>query len=142
MKKLLFIPLILLTLSSCKKRKEIIYPESMTYGQNILHDNSISANTSYSFGAELGKSADLKIVLTNLSVQPNPNQAKPVWFYSNHQGWTVSEYGTDDTQTFTSNKDGEIILNMIFSGSPGSCKIDFYENSSSITKKTVQYLSW
>ena len=112
------------------------------HGQNILHDNAIYTNTDYSFGAELGKSAELKIVLTNLSQQPNPNQIKPGWFYSNSQGWTVSDYSNDDTQTFTSNKDGELILNMIFLGSPGLCKIDFYENSSSITKKTVKYFSW
>jgi hypothetical protein len=140
MKKILLIALTLVVLFSCKKRKEINYPTSMTYGDNLLAINNVSENKDYSFGAKLGKKASLKVVLSNLSVQTNTNQPKPVWFFSSSQGWTVSNYAPDDTQTFTSNKDGDVILDIVFSGSPGSCKIDYYENSSSVTK--TKTLNW
>ncbi|MBK7309460.1 MAG: hypothetical protein IPI93_01385 [Sphingobacteriaceae bacterium] len=123
-----------------RKRKEITYPTSMTYGDNILAMDNITQGKDYSFGAKLGKKASLKIVMSNLSVQTNTNFPKPVWFYSNQQGWTVSNYGSDDTQTFTSNKAGDVILDISFNGSPGSCKIDYYENSSSVTK--TKTLNW
>jgi hypothetical protein len=140
MKKILLIALTFIVLISCKKRKEIIYPASMTYGDNVLAMDNISQGKDYSFGATLGKKATLKITLTNLSVQTNTNQPKPVWFYSNQQGWTVSNYNSDDTQTFTSNKVGDVNLDISFDGSPGSCKIDYYENSSSVTKsKTINW---
>lgn len=140
MKKILLILITLTIFVSCKKRKEIIYPITMTHGDNVLAIDNISMNNDYSFGAKLGKKATLKIVITNLSVQPSLSQPKPSWFYSSSNGWTVSSYGLDDTQTFTSNADGEIILKINFSGSPGSCKIDYYENSSSVSK--TKNLNW
>ena len=140
MKKILLITLTLIVLISCKKRKEITYPSSMTYGDNVLAIDNVSEGLVYSFGAKLGKKATLKVVITNLSVQTNTNQSKPEWLYSSSQGWIVSNYGSDDIQTFTANKDGDVILYFTFSGSPGSCKVDYYENSSSVTKTKI--LNW
>lgn len=142
MKNLALFTVIFILVISCKKTKEITYPPTMEYGDNVLaiDTDTISNLVNYSFGAELGKNASLKVVLTNLSVQTNPALSKPVWFYSNEQGWIVSDYSSDDTQTFTSNKDGRIILDISFSDTLGSCKIDYYENSKSVTK--TKYLSW
>jgi hypothetical protein len=127
-------------LISCKKRKEIIYPQSMTYGENILAIDNVTKGLDYSLGAKLGKKAKLKVVLTNLSVQTNTNQPKPTWFFSSAQGWTISDYGSDDKQTFTSNKDGDIVLDILFDGNSGSCKVEYYENSNSVTKtKTINW---
>ncbi|MBK6523152.1 MAG: hypothetical protein IPG08_12945 [Sphingobacteriaceae bacterium] len=86
MKKILLIALTFIVLISCEKRKEITYPTSMTYGDNILAMDNITQGKDYSFGAKLGKKASLKIVMSNLSVQTNTNFPKPVWFYSNQQG--------------------------------------------------------
>lgn len=127
-------------LISCKKRKEIVYPQSMTYGENILAIDNVTKGLDYSLGAKLGKKAKLKVVLTNLSVQTNTNQPKPVWFCSSTQGWTTSDYGSDDTQTFTSNKDGDVVLDILFDGTSGFCKVEYYENSNSVTKtKTINW---
>lgn len=142
MKNLALLTVIFVLLFSCKKTKEITYPTTMEYGDNVLaiETDTISNLVNYSFGAELGKKASLKVVLTNLSIQTNPSLSKPVWFYSNEQGWVVSDYSSNDTQTFTSNKDGKIILDMSFSDTLGTFKIDYYENSESVTK--TKYLSW
>jgi uncharacterized protein YcfL len=137
MKKLLLLALTFLVLFSCKKRKEIVYPATMVFGENVLAIDNIIENKAYSFGAKLGKKANLKVVLTNISgasVQP-----KPIWYYSDASGWNISNYNSD-TQTFTSNKNGEIDLQLSFSGSPGACKIDYYENSTTVTK--TKYLNW
>jgi hypothetical protein len=140
MKKLAFLLIFALILFSCKKRKEITYPTSAAFGENLLNLNVVELDKDYSFAAELGKKAELKIVMTNLSPIPSNGGMQPIWFYSGEQGWTVSDYSSDNTQTFTSNQTGNIDLNLTFIINGGSCKIDFYENSEKITKtRTVTW---
>jgi len=156
MKKLTILSFAILFLVSCKKKTEvpttetekvyptsISYPDSMIYGKNVLHiigdTNTLTVSTDYSFGAVVGERNTLKLVLTNTSIQTDMSQPKPTWFYASENGWTVSNY-TSDSQTFIANKDGEIVLNMSFLGTPGSCKIDYYENSDTLTK--TKYLEW
>ena len=123
---------------SCKKeeRSSITYPITGVYVENVLAlaDNSILNNTNgYSLCAELGSEAELKIVIINLS------GAGAVWFYGNGDGWTVGNY-TGNSQQFVSNKDGTLDLEITFENGPGSCRVDFYENSSSVTNS--RSFSW
>jgi hypothetical protein len=116
--------------SGCNKEEKlsITYPSSGAYGENVL---ALAANSSltnvngYSLCAELGEKAELKIIITKLS-------GSGEWFYADDQGWIVSSY-SGSLQQFESNKDGTIDLDIIFVNGPGSCKIDYYENSSSVT---------
>lgn len=123
-----------LILFSCKKSKEITYPTNTASGENLLNLNVVEIDKDYSIAAMLGKKAKLKIVLTNLSPIPTNGGMQPIWFYTGEQGWTVSDYSSDNTQTFTSNQTGTIDLNITFIINGGYCRIDFYENSEKITK--------
>ncbi len=114
----------------CNKEKKlsITYPSSGTYGENVLalSDNSSLIDINgYSLCAELGEKAELKIIITHLS-------GTGEWFYADKNGWTVNSY-SGGSQYFQSNKDGKIDLDITFENGPGSCKVDFYENSSSVT---------
>ncbi|MFA7273744.1 MAG: hypothetical protein WC044_07735 [Crocinitomicaceae bacterium] len=134
MKKLAFLLIFALILFSCKKSKEITYPTNTASGENLLNLTVVEIDKDYSIAAMLGKKAKLKIVLTNLSPIPANGGMQPIWFYTSEQGWTVSDYSSDNTQTFTSNQTGTIDLNITFIINGGSCRIDFYENSEKITK--------
>lgn len=145
------------TETSCKKKEtecacqdtppntSINYPNDMFYGKNVLTiQDSVYKDSVYSFGANLGEDATLKIVITNLSVQTNTDYPKSVWAFGSPQGWTINNY-TNDTQTFLANKSGDVICLMYFNkyephNPHGKCQIDYYENSSSITK--TQVLNW
>jgi hypothetical protein len=132
---------------SCKKKTKkedttyINYPGTAYFGTNILAlpDGGLGSGT-YGMGAELGKDAQLKIVITNLSTQTNTNLPQPFWGYQNNIGWVISPYNT--TQTFTSSQIDKVDAELVFiqGGGQGSCKIDIYENSNSITK--TKYFHW
>ncbi len=137
-----FILITLAFLYACNKaeKQKIDYPSTGSYGVNILSlqdSDTINGSADYSLAAELGKKAELKIILTNLSSQVGGGPSS-TWFYADGNGWTVSDY-SNDQQEFVSDKSGSIDLDMIFGGNKGKCKIDFYENSNSITKSKVLY---
>jgi hypothetical protein len=126
---------------SCVKKRVVTYPDSINYGENLLSifKDSIAAGESYSFEAELSKKSNLQVIITNLS-SPEAGQPMPRWGYAFVDGWQVDNYLTDGTQKFTTIKQGVSDLKMVFSHSPGSCRMDFYENSSTITKtKTFKW---
>jgi hypothetical protein len=128
--------LLLTATFGCNKEKKlsITYPTSGTYGVNVLslEDNSTLNNgNGYSLCAELGKKAELKIIITNLSSTGTSGPGAG-WFYAQGDGWLISDY-TNDSQQFESNKDGKLDLDFIFTNGPGSCRIDYYENSSTVT---------
>ena len=135
---------------SCKKKAKkedkttIDYPGYVYYGENILSlpDGGLGSG-SYGMGAVLGEEANLKIVITNLSTYTNTNVPMPSWFYGNNTGWVISNYNTSaNTQTFTYTKTDKIDVELLFmqGGGQGACKIDIYENSSSITR--TKYFHW
>jgi hypothetical protein len=120
----------------CNKEEKIsiTYPESGVYGENLLSiadSSTLNSINGYSLAAELGKKAELKIVITNLSASGTSGPGA-VWFYAEGVGWLVSDY-TNSSQQFESTKDGKLDLDLTFINGPGSCRVDFYENSSSIT---------
>lgn len=132
----IFLLALFIGFSSCKKNKEISYPTSGIYGENILTKNngdSLSYLRSYSLAADLNKKAELKVVFNNQSL------GNEVWFYSSGDGWIVGDYQSSGSQTFTSTRDGAIDLKLEFAIGPGTylggkCQVDIYENSDDITK--------
>lgn len=137
-RSVIFIAFVFL-LSTCAKFKKdkISYPTQGLYGKNILALNtadSLIQGQNYSLNANLEKKATLKIVIKNSSTQGNP-----VWFYSEQGKWLVSDYSSSQ-QEFIANDDGNLDLNIIFENGPGSCLVDFYENSSSVTQ--TKYFKW
>ena len=141
LKKFLIYPaalILLIAFTACNKEKKlsITYPATASFGENVLaiaNNTNLSNGSDYSFCAELGKKAELKIVITNLS-GPGSGGPGAVWFWQNgsDDGWTVGNY-SGDAQQFESNNDGKIDLNIKFENGPGTCRVDYYENSSSIT---------
>lgn len=130
--------LIFLNVGCNKEAKTAItYETNGLYGINVLALTSDSVEVSpvnYSMNATLGKDASLKVVVTKLTT----SSANNVWFFADEDGWTVSDYvGT--SQEFVANKSGNIDLNLIFQGH-GTCRFDYYENSTSVTKAKV--FSW
>jgi len=134
---LIYTIIVLLTASNfgCNKEEElsIIYPSSGAYGKNILAlaNNTILDNSNgYSLSAELSKDAKLKIVITNLSSSGTGSPGAN-WFYAEGDGWIIGDY-VGNSQQFESNKDGKLDLDITFENGPGSCRVDYYENSSSV----------
>ena len=125
----------------------ISYPDSSYYGANILNfqDSTILVNSkNYGLAANIQANATLKVVITNLSPLdsaasgPNP---KSVWFYSGITGWVDPNGYANDIQTFVAkpgNNDIQIQFDNYYLY--GKCRIDFYENSTSVTK--TLYLKW
>jgi hypothetical protein len=124
----------------CNKQEKlaISYPTNGLNGINLLALTSDSlevAPVNYSMNAVLGEKAQLKIVITKL---PTPS-SNSVWFYDvMTDGWIGGDFdGT--SQEFTSTKAGNIDLDLEFQGQ-GTCRIDYYENSKTVTKSKV--FSW
>ncbi len=135
-----FIIVLSTSFSSCKKSKEISFPTTGSFGENILLKNngdSLSNISSYSLTADLGRKAELKIIITNQSL------SNETWFYTSVDGWEVSDYS--GKQTFTSSNNGIIDLDIEFVAGTGTylegrCQVDIYENSENITKSIL--LNW
>ena len=140
---------ILSTSSGCYGSGIISYPDSNFYGVNILNlpDSFIVLDTgSYSFSATLDCSADLKIYMQNLSSSTGPGIGA-IWGYSSgtEDGWMITTYSNQNSsqifQSNTNNTAKKLMLNMVFAGSgSGFARLDFYENSASVTKS--KYLYW
>jgi len=144
---------------SCKKDKEleppaivsdnaISYPDSVYYGKNILtmvDSVMLDSEKVYGFGAILGNDASLKIKVSRL-VSRIPGEVPPTWgFIENPSFWIMqsdASNGWDSVQTFTAIAKGKIDLEMYFYryGQNGKAKLEFYENSNSITK--TKYIKW
>jgi hypothetical protein len=147
---LLAIPMLILF--SCEKEKTtpvtkqtgITYPDSIYYSKSILSlpDSAILlATKSYSFAANLEKDASLTIKITDLS-PVDTNGYSPKWYYAfNPTGWVAQKWD-NGTQTFIASQTGKIDLQIMFgyTGDTGICKLDFYENGSTISK--TKYLRW
>lgn len=127
--------------------QNIIYPDSATYGLNILNladSSTIVSGQWYSFNAILEKDASLKIIISNYS---NTSLPGGYWSYENasNLGWNVNTYDNIiHEQLFQSSSTSSIILKMQMGSNStdfGECRLDFYENNStSITKS--RYLFW
>lgn len=133
------------SISSCQKDRDIIYEDYMSYGHNLLTIiDSINPVLHYSFGAELGEYAELKIVLTNLSVDTSGLNGTaggngPQWQTNYIDGWSVGNY-SNNTQEFIANKKGTVNLDMFFVGEgKGKVQVDYYENSDQLSHSRYWY---
>lgn len=119
---------------SCKEKGKIAYPVSQNYGQNLLTlaGDSIVPGQSYSMEVELSKKSEVEIVITNLGTENEPSVATTKWKYDYNDGWTIGNY-ENGQQSFRATQLGLSDLKIVFQGTEGSIRIDYYENSSSIT---------
>ncbi len=139
MRKTILFALVFGLIVSCSKSKtKVDYPNSTSYGKNILAVNSsdtLDPNLSYSFNAFVSKKASLRIELTNLF----PNFG--VWSYdsSSNDGWIISDYnfGTGK-QTFENATTGNLNLKIMFTGY-GGMLINVYENQTSSPIEKIIY---
>ncbi|MFZ4796825.1 MAG: hypothetical protein ACOYMA_04980 [Bacteroidia bacterium] len=152
MKNTITLILTSIILFSCSKeektiteKKGISYPETIYFGGNILSypDSSVlNVNGSYEMGAELEADSRLNIIFNNLT-DTSVLYLTCLWGYSNPTGWSISSYDNKNkVQKFFSSQTGKVNLQMIFftDGQKGTVKIDFYENSNSVTK--TKYFFW
>lgn len=141
--------LLITSLYQCKKSESkeltqigITYPEVGLYGHNILQlpDSSIvKLDSTYSLTANLENYASLKVVFTKLNERNWSG-----WFYAlgTNINWQVSTFNSEtNQQTFTSNDDGVLDLQLMFSDTTGRFRIDYFENSatSATASKTIFY---
>lgn len=147
--KLLGLLLIIFTGISCQKTsKTIDYPQSGFFGKNILslpNESVVDADIDNSMAAVLGDKASLKLRFTNLSVSDNALSSLPIWGYGQETGWFSTQYDDNGgTQSFEASLTGKIDLQILFmrwgNSNPGRCRIEFLENSTTVTK-TI-YLNW
>ena len=123
--------------SNQEKQLSINYPSTGNWGDNVLcikDSTLIDPSKDFSFMANLQADAQLKIIMTNLSITE-----KSGWFFdiNSNDGWNITEYDNGShKQIFTSRKAGVLDLDMKFIG-PGKCKIDFYENNSTTITKSI-----
>jgi hypothetical protein len=152
---------LVIALDSCKKKSQedstpspaatvhdgISYPDSVYYGRNILSLTDSTDLTAspifYGLGGNLEDDASLKIVLINYPVLDTASGHISEWFYADETGWLISNYDdTLNTQTFTAIQHGKIDVDIQFVdyGHGGSCRVDFYENSSTVTRS--KFFTW
>jgi hypothetical protein len=146
--KALFIVFVIAACISCKKSKSIDYPATGFFGKNILtftDGSMLEVDKDYSMTAVLGKKATLQLQFTNYSVFDSAAGNPPLWGFGQETGWFSTNY--DDltgTQKFEASQTGKVDLDMMFmrwGGShPGHCRVEFFENSATVTK-TI-YLNW
>ncbi len=147
--KLAGIILILIISISCKKMsKSIDYPQSGFFGKNILalpNESIVDVDVDHSMAATLGEKATLQLRFTNYSKFDSAAGNPPVWGFGQEAGWVATNYDDNNgTQIFNAVQTKKIDLQMLFmrwgSPNPGRCRIEFMENSATVTK-TI-YLNW
>lgn len=117
----------------------ITYPDSGYYGKSVLslEDSTlIDGAKDFGFTAVLQKFANVSIKITDLSPIDSSTGHIPKWSYTNNPiGWMATTWNSG-TQEFTATQTGKLDMQITFhaQGQPGTCRLDFYENSSTITK--------
>ena len=126
-----------LGLTSCEKNNEIYYPPNGLHGPNLLVKNANSAltpNSNYSMRADLNPQSKLKVIFTNTSTYTGPVANAPKWVISGENDWTVSSYVSHVQEFSATRRATKADLAIKFLNSPGTAKIEFYENSNQVTK--------
>ncbi len=132
--------------NSATLQRGITYPDSIYYGKNILSypDSTVLQEAiDYEIGAILENDASLSLVITNYPEIDTATGRYSVWFHSSESGWIVGDYNdTSNTQSYTATQTGKVGGKILFLayGQTGSCKIDFYENGSIISR--TKYFIW
>ena len=126
--------LLLLSLGACKDKGKIAYPVSKNYGENLLTltGDSLIPGQNYSLEAELSKKSELGIIITNLGTQDEPSVVVTKWKYDYNDGWTLGNYESGH-QSFRTAVRGLNDLKIVFQGTHGAIRIEYYENSDEVT---------
>lgn len=133
--------LLLLTLTvSCEKKGQISYPVSQNYGENILtlENDSLTPGQSYSMEVELSRKSEVEIIITNLGTQDEPSVVTTKWKYDYVEGWVLDNY-VNGQQSFRSTKRGLSDLKIVFQGTQGSIRIEYFENGELTNTKIFNY---
>jgi hypothetical protein len=126
-----------LGVSSCEKNNEIYFPPNGLHGPNLLIKGASSAltpNSNYSMRADLSPQSKLKVIFTNTSTYTGPVANAPKWVISGENDWNVSSYVSHVQEFSATRKATKADLAIKFMNSPGTAKIEFYENSNEVTK--------
>jgi hypothetical protein len=127
-------------LISCEKNDEIYYPPTGSHGPNLLvksATSSVTAGETFSVRADLSKQSKLKLVLTDISNYTGPSANAPKWLISGENNWTVSSFDSYVQEIEATKRVTKADLAIQFLNSPGSVRIEFYENSTQITKSII-----
>lgn len=113
----------------------IEYPETGTYGTNILHidDTIYLGHFQYSFRAVIPEGSTLKIKLNSVS--------GGAWWYSvgSNIGWSISDYEAGAQYFEALNETCELEVDLSFL--TGMFQVWFYENSESVTRVGYVYVN-
>lgn len=112
---------------------DIYYPESGTYGTNILNGDSINLSSVvyYSMRAEIPEGSTLKIIMYNVS------GGGWGWFLGTNTNCIISNYTS--SQTFEAVTSGIMQVQIGLNGT-GTALIQYFENSTTETK--TKTISW
>ena len=115
---------------------EITYPNTANYGVNVLDSITqvFEDNIDYSFACDLPIATSVIVEIIGDTMQGTSS-----WFYDGAtvDGWIISDV-TNKTQTFTSNKFGDLDLKFEFLG-VGNGVINIYENNSSVITRSKTF---
>jgi hypothetical protein len=122
---------------SCEKNNEIYFPPNGLHGPNLLVKGAssvLTADENYSMRADLSPQSKLKVIFTNTSTYTGPVANAPKWIISGENDWNVSSYVSHVQEFSATRKATKADLAIKFVNSPGTAKIEFYENSNDVTK--------
>jgi len=151
MKSFVFIPaliVILTILSACKEEdKEIIYPKTGNFGDNLLQADSLAIiassawggeTTSYSLRAELPENASVKLVFSYQSAGSGSIEFNDL----TKQGWSM-DYVTSEEHSSVIHFYGYVgVCDMkVFFYYSGTAEIEIYENGDTIPSR-IKTLAW
>jgi hypothetical protein len=136
-----------LLMISCEKEEpelidskdKINYSYTTDSKENVLEisdGDSLVEDQTYTFYANLEENATLKVRLTNMTENADPNIPFPSWFYSNKVKWDITMLA-NATQTFVSIGGGVHNADFKVFPAPGKAKMDYYENADTITKTVI-----
>lgn len=126
--------------TSCEKNNEIYFPPNGLHGPNLLvkgANSALAPNSNYSMRADLSPQSKLKVIFTNTSIYSGPVANAPKWIISGENDWNVSSYVSHVQEFEATRRASKADLALNFVNSPGTAKIEFYENSSQPTKTII-----
>lgn len=132
--------ILLIVTVSCEKKGQVGYPVSKNYGENILilEKDSLTPGKSYSMEVELSRKSEVEIIITNLGTQDEPSVVTTKWKYDYIEGWVLDNY-VNGKQSFRSTKRGLSDLKIVFQGTQGSIRIEYFENGELTNTKIFNY---
>ena len=136
-------------LSACEDNdREIVYPKTGHFGENLLQADSVDVissgnlggkKTSYCIKAELPEKTAVRLIITHKS----DNYGLLFYDTNTRLGWSMDQVTYDtDSGTFHFYGDGPIVCDVrVYFVSSGSAEIAIYENGDTIPAR-IKTFSW